>query len=142
MILTRSELAKMAELFDAQELPDTFPDELEFSFLEVLAPTMTLKDYLAMPEQERRKWWISSQIMEPIPLTGPDPETGEDLFVTGFYFEPVLQLYQLRMSFLNLLKSMHHLQNLMTILFLHLHQMHLLLPLLLSLLLMLLLFCS
>ncbi len=87
MILTRSELAKMAELFDAQELPDTFPDELEFSFLEVLAPTMTLKDYLAMPEQERRKWWISSQIMEPIPLTGPDPETGEDLFVTGFYFE-------------------------------------------------------
>ena len=89
MILTRSELAKMAELFDAQELPDTFPDELEFSFLEVLAPTMTLKDYLAMPEQERRKWWISSQIMEPIPLTGPDPETGEDLFVTGFYFEPV-----------------------------------------------------
>ena len=46
----------MAELFDAQELPDTFPDDLEFSFLEVLAPTMTLKDYLAMPEQERRKW--------------------------------------------------------------------------------------
>lgn len=89
MILTRSELAKMAELFDAQELPDTFPDDLEFSFLEVLAPTMTLKGYLAMPEQERRKWWISSQIMEPIPLTGPDPETGEDLFVTGFYFEPV-----------------------------------------------------
>ena len=38
MILTRSELAKMAELFDAQELPDTFPDDLEFSFLEVLAP--------------------------------------------------------------------------------------------------------
>jgi len=61
MILTRSELAKMTELFDAQELPDTFPDDLEFS----------------------------SQIMEPIPLTGPDPETGEDLFVTGFYFEPV-----------------------------------------------------
>ena len=30
MILTRSELAKMAELFDAQELPDTFPDDLEF----------------------------------------------------------------------------------------------------------------
>ena len=89
MILTRSELAKMTELFDAQELPDTFPDDLEFSFLEVLAPTMTSKDYLAMPEQERRKWWISSQIMEPIPLTGPDPETGEDLFVTGFYFEPV-----------------------------------------------------
>ena len=59
MILTRSELAKMTELFDA------------------------------MPEQERRKWWISSQIMEPIPLTGPDLETGEDLFVTGFYFEPV-----------------------------------------------------
>lgn len=54
MILTRSELAKMDELFDAQELPDTFPDELEFSFLEVLAPTMTLQDYLAMPEQERR----------------------------------------------------------------------------------------
>ena len=27
--------------------------------------------------------------MEPTPLTGPDPETGEDLFVTGFYFEPV-----------------------------------------------------
>ncbi|GEM_PF-163992 len=71
------------------KLPDAFPDDLEFSFLEVLAPTMTLKDYLAMPEQERRKWWISSQIMEPIPLTGPDPETGEDLFVTGFYFEPV-----------------------------------------------------
>ena len=81
MILTRSELAKMTELFDAQELPDTFPD--------VLAPTMPLQDYLAMPEQERRKWWISSQIMEPIPLTGPDLETGEDLFVTGFYFEPV-----------------------------------------------------
>ena len=74
MILTRSELAKMTELFDAQELPDTFPDDLEFSFLEVLAPTMTLQDYLAMPEQERRKWWISSQIMEPIPLTGPDLE--------------------------------------------------------------------
>lgn len=70
-------------------MPDTFPDDLEFSFLEVLAPTMTLQDYLAMPEQERRKWWISSQIMEPIPLTGPDLETGEDLFVTGFYFEPV-----------------------------------------------------
>lgn len=28
MILTRSELAKMTELFDAQELPDTFPDDL------------------------------------------------------------------------------------------------------------------
>lgn len=43
MILTRSELAKMTELFDAQELPDTFPDDLEFSFLEVLAPTMTCR---------------------------------------------------------------------------------------------------
>lgn len=89
MILTRSELAKMDELFNAQELPDTFPDDLEFSFLEVLAPSMTLQDYPAMPEQERRKWWISSQIMEPIPLDVPDLETGEDLFVTGFYFEPV-----------------------------------------------------
>ena len=89
MILTRSELAKMAELFDAQELPDTFPDDLEFSSLEVLAPTMTLKDYLAMPEQEQHKWWISSQIMEPIPLTGPDRKRGGFFFVTGFYFEPV-----------------------------------------------------
>jgi len=60
MILTRSELAKMDELFNAQELPDTFPDDLEFSFMEVLAPAMTLQDYLAMPEQERRKWWINA----------------------------------------------------------------------------------
>ena len=89
MILTRSELAKMDELFDAQELPDTFPDELEFSFLEVLAPTMTLQDYLAMPEQERRKWWINAVPVSVFPLDVPDQETGEPLFMTGFYFEPV-----------------------------------------------------
>jgi len=89
MILTRSELEQIRRLFDAQELPDAFPDDLEFSFLEVLAPTMTLKDYLAMPEQERRKWWINAVPDSVYPLGFTDWETGEDLFDTGFYFEPV-----------------------------------------------------
>lgn len=86
MILTRSELEQIRRLFDAQELPDTFPDDLEFSFLEILAPTMTLKDYLAMPEQERRKWWISSQIMEPIPPDRAGPGNGGRSLCYRFLF--------------------------------------------------------
>lgn len=89
MILTSSQLKQVQQIFDAQELPEAFPDSLEFAFLEVLAPDMTLGDYLAMPDTERQKWWINSRIMPPEPLGMTDPETGEELFETGFYFEPV-----------------------------------------------------
>lgn len=89
MILTRSQLAQMQRLFDGQALPDTFPGELEYAFLGLLAQDMTLQDYVDMPDAERRKWWISSRIMAPVPLPFADPETGEELFETGYYFEPV-----------------------------------------------------
>lgn len=89
MILSRAQLAQMQQLFDGQTLPATFPGELEYAFLGLLAQDMTLQDYVDMPEDERRKWWISSRIMAPVPLGFTDPETGEELFETGFYFEPV-----------------------------------------------------
>lgn len=89
MILTRSQLKQAQRLFDSQQLPDTFPDGIEFAFLQILAQDMTLEGFLAMPEAERQKWWLSSRIMAPDPIGLTDPDTGEDLFDTGFYFEPV-----------------------------------------------------
>lgn len=88
MILTKSQLDRITALFDTQELPDTFPDDAEFEFMETIAADMTLEDYLALSEQERQKWWISSEIDAVRPLGFTDIETGEDLYQTGFYFEP------------------------------------------------------
>lgn len=89
MILTKSQLDRITALFDAQELPNTFPDDAELKFMETIAADMTLADYLSLPEQERRKWWIGSEIDAVRPLGFADLETGEDLYQTGFYFEPV-----------------------------------------------------
>lgn len=89
MILTKSQLDRITALFNAQELPDTFPDDAEFEFMETIAADMTLADYLSLPEQSRRKWWISSEIDAVRSLGFADLETGEDLYQTGFYFEPV-----------------------------------------------------
>lgn len=89
MILTHSQLEQIRRLFNAQELPDTFPDDSEVAFMEAIAADMTLADYLSLPDQERRKWWISSEIDAVRPLGFTDLETGEDLYQTGFYFEPV-----------------------------------------------------
>ena len=52
MYLTKSQMDKMDALFDAQELPDTFPEDMEYAFMDLLAPEMTLERYLAMPEQQ------------------------------------------------------------------------------------------
>ena len=89
MILTKSQLDRITALFNAQELPDTFPDDAEVAFMETIAPDMTFADYLSLPEQERKKWWISSEIDAVHPLGFTDLESGEDLYQTGFYFEPV-----------------------------------------------------
>ncbi|MCC8149117.1 hypothetical protein [Akkermansia sp.] len=89
MILTKSQLDRITALFEAQELPDTFPDDADFEFMETIAGDMTLDDYLALPEAARRKWWISSEIDAVRPLGFTDLDTGEDLYQTGFYFEPV-----------------------------------------------------
>lgn len=89
MILTKSQLDRITALFNAQELPDTFPDDAEFEFMETIAADMTLEDYLALAPDQRRMWWISSEIDAVRPLGFTGPETGEDLYQTGFYFEPV-----------------------------------------------------
>lgn len=89
MILTKSQLDLITDLFDNQELPDTFPDDADLEFMEVIAPGMTLDDYLALTPDQRRKWWISSEIDAVRPLGFKDLVTDEDLYQTGFYFEPV-----------------------------------------------------
>jgi len=56
MILTKSQLDRITALFNAQELPDTFPDDAEVAFMETIAPGMTVAGYLSLPGQEREKW--------------------------------------------------------------------------------------
>lgn len=89
MYLTKSQLATMDDLFSKQELPDTFPSDLEYSFMDLLAPEMTLDHYLAMTAEERRKWWISCDTQPPVSTGIMDLETGEEIYSTHYYFEPV-----------------------------------------------------
>lgn len=89
MYLTTSQLAAMDDLFDRQTLPDTFPGDMEYAFLDLLAPEMTLDRYLAMSAADRRKWWINCDTQPPVSTGLPDPETGEEIYATHYYFEPV-----------------------------------------------------
>lgn len=89
MILTKPQLDQITQLFAAQTLPATFPDDAEFDFMLIIAQDMTLQDYLAMPALERDKWWINSRIMPPVRLAMTDTTTGDELYETGYYFEPV-----------------------------------------------------
>lgn len=89
MYLTKSQLATMDDLFSKQELPDTFPSDLEYSFMDLLAPEMTLERYLAMSEQEWKKWWINCDTQPAAPTGFIDPENGEEIYATHYYFEPV-----------------------------------------------------
>lgn len=88
MYLTKSQMDKMDALFDAQELPDTFPGDMEYAFMDLLAPEMTLERYLAMSEQERKKWWINCDTQPAAPTGFTDPENGEEIYATHYYFEP------------------------------------------------------
>ncbi len=48
---------------------------------------MTLEKYLCLSDEEQRKWYINAKPMEP-ELIDVDPQTGEEIYRTGFYFEP------------------------------------------------------
>ena len=66
----------------------TFPEDMEYAFMDLLAPEMTLERYLAMPEQERKKWWINCDTQPAAPTGFTDPENGEEIYATHYYFEP------------------------------------------------------
>lgn len=89
MYLTKSQLETMDALFDAQELPGTFLSDEEYAFMDLIAPEMTLERYLAMPPEERRKWWINCDTQPSKPTGITSLETGEELYFTHYYFEPV-----------------------------------------------------
>lgn len=88
MYLTKSQLATMHSLFQEMELPDTFPEGMEYAFMDLLAPEMTLERYLAMPDAERKKWWINCDTQPSEPTGIMDIETGEEIYATHYYFEP------------------------------------------------------
>ena len=88
MYLTKSQLGTMDTLFDAQELPDTFPSDEEYAFMNLVAREMTLERYRAMLDTERRKWWINCDTQPSKPTGITDLETGEEIYATHYYFEP------------------------------------------------------
>lgn len=88
MYLTTSQLATMDALFSGQVLPPTFPTAEEYSFMDLIAPDMTLESYLSMPDNQQRKWWISCDTQPPVSTGITDDDTGEDIYATHYYFEP------------------------------------------------------
>lgn len=91
MLLTKSQLVQIRQLDDDQEnnLDRLItPVDEEWAFMNTIAGDMTLEDYVALPESERRKWYINSNPNIQTHRIGFDKNKGEDMYITGFFFEP------------------------------------------------------
>ena len=89
MYPTKSPMDKMDALFDAQELPDTFSRRHGIC-LHGLARSGNDPGTLSChaEEQERKKWWINCDTQPAAPTGFTDPENGEEIYATHYYFEP------------------------------------------------------
>ncbi|WP_295980693.1 hypothetical protein [uncultured Akkermansia sp.] len=91
MFLTKSQLYLIRKLDDDQERDISqliIPTDEEYAFMDSIAGKMTLDDYLALPEPERKKWYINCNPGPPRLTGGTDAATGEEIYSTGFFFEP------------------------------------------------------
>ncbi len=91
MFLTESQLKKIRELRHLQFVnreKQVVPTIHEVAQMRKKAPNMTLDDYLALSDDERRKWMISANPRDPTQNLGFDEKLGEDVYYTSFFFEP------------------------------------------------------
>lgn len=91
MFLTESQLYIIRKLDDDQERDISqlvIPTDEEYAFMDSIAGQMTLDNYLALPEAERKKWYINCNPGSPRSTGGTDASTGEKIYSTGFFFEP------------------------------------------------------
>ncbi|MDO4410545.1 MAG: hypothetical protein Q4C05_04620 [Akkermansia sp.] len=91
MILTKKELELIRKL---REEKSKHRDKLiepsaeESKLMQIIRKNMTLADYLALPEEEQRKWYINCDPRLRPPVYWYTNDNGEEIYMTSFYFEP------------------------------------------------------
>lgn len=91
MLLTKEEIELMSKLETEKHChPENLiiPSDEEAQLMAIIRKDMTLADYLSLPEEEQRKWYINSNFMEfPHEMLFVNSE-GKEVWFTSFYFEP------------------------------------------------------
>lgn len=91
MLLTKKELELIIKLMHEK---DKHPDKLiqpsaeESKLMRIIRKNMTLADYLALPEEEQRKWYINCDPRLRPPVYRYTNDKGEEMYSTSFFFEP------------------------------------------------------
>ncbi len=90
MLLTKKELELIIKLrHEKAKHRDKLiqPSAEESKLMQIIRKNMTLADYLALPEEEQRKWHINSIPHIPTEYWYTN-DKGEEMYSTSFFFEP------------------------------------------------------
>lgn len=91
MLLTKEEIELIRKLRTEKHChPENLiiPSDEEAQLMEIIRSNMTLEDYLSLPEEEQKKWYINSNFMKfPIEKLYVNSE-GKEVWFAPYYFEP------------------------------------------------------
>ncbi len=91
MLLTKEKMDLMRKLMDLQDMnPENLitPSEEEAQLMEIIRSDMTIDDYIALPEEEQKKWYININPYD-FSIEGPFINSeGKEVWFVPYYFEP------------------------------------------------------